>query len=187
MCGTIPAGHKAYTIMIRLGANENVTRVKLDQNLSHIRQIRLDEYAIRNPNGGAVDPDLWRIDFQGTFYSSLTTNATGIGYPIIVDNSVLTHVVYTRPRIMSEEHHAKMTFLQLSIKDENGANVTFDTMTLFITVVCQLPTWSADRVMAQTHLIPVDNFDNDARVPGLVGPPINHLVNTIKRNPLFSQ
>jgi len=172
MCGEIPAGHTGYTQCIRL--TEASARVALNQQLKNVTEIRLDEYAIRNPNGGAIAPDLWRIEFVGNLQPHINTNAAGRGYPILVDNTVQTHVIYDRPRLMySPTAVNTLSSIQLRIADETGALVTFDAMTIFITVVCIDEHWDPAVVMAQSFLAPVNNMQNDALVPAQVGPALH--------------
>ncbi len=135
-----------HDVVVRLGANESVGRVSLGKNVNSVVEVHLNEYAVRNPNGGAVTPSLWRLYFRGDFFSETTTNALGRGYPIVIDNAVMTHVVYTRPRVMSRANKGKIDWLQFEIRDEAGNTVTFDDATFYISFVCAVPEMSLDRL-----------------------------------------
>jgi hypothetical protein len=135
-----------HDVTVALGANENAARVSLGKRLEHIREVHLNEYAIRNPNGGAVNPSRWRIYFHGDFYDESTTNGRGKGYTFIVDNATLTHVIYTRPRVISRANKGIASYLQFEIKDENGVDVTFDEATFYLSFVCEIPTTSLQQI-----------------------------------------
>ena len=171
---------KAYRQCIRLSTNQNSVRVAINQNLNNVVAVYLDEYAVSVPNGGAIIPDLWRVDFVGKLFSSTSSNAGGTGYPLIIDNATYTHVVYDQPRLMSEQPHDSLNFLQLRISDETNADVTFTSMTLFLTFVCESPDWRPDQVMANDYLAPTSFFVNDGKVPGNTGPPVNELLQILR-------
>ena len=135
-----------HDVTIALGANENSTRVSLGKRLEYIKEVHLNEYAVRNPNGGSVDPSRWRIFFRGDFYDESTGNGRGKGYTFIIDNATLTHVIYTRPRVISRSGKGMCSWLQFEIKDENGNDVTFDEATFYLSFVCEVPRLSVDRV-----------------------------------------
>lgn len=165
MCGDLKPGQRAHTVCVRLGTNENGRKVDLGQTIRHVREVWLDEYAIDTPNGGAIAPDMWRVKFEGTLINKMTTNASGTGHPILVDNATYTHHEYQRPRVMVESTGASMNFVQLKITSNAGAAVTFVSMTLFLTIITQDPQWSADRALARGLLEPVDRAANDAQIP----------------------
>ena len=107
--------YDVHDVVVRLGANENRTRVTLGKQLNHVKEVHLNEYAIRNPNGGALTPSLWRFNFNGgDFYSEVTTNAQGSGYPFVIDSATMVHVIYTRPRVMSRDGKGKMALFGLN-------------------------------------------------------------------------
>lgn len=137
-------------VAVRLGANQITAHVDLGKKLEHIIELRIDEYAVRTPNGGAVTPSLWRLWIKG-FYPEITTNANGRGYPIVIDNATLTHVVYTRPRVMSTQNNGEMNHLDIEIRDENGAAVTFDDATFYLTFVTTTPGYDNNLVMQQHY------------------------------------
>lgn len=168
MCGDLGPGQSAHTVCVRLGANETEARVSVGKRLEHVVEVWLDEYAIDTPNGGGIAPDMWRIKVLDNLYPKMTTNATGTGHPILVDNATYTHHEYQRPRVLSEQNKASLNFIQLQITDNTGAPVVFTSMTLFLTIITQDPTWSPDRVLAQKLLLPVDRIANDAQIPGFV-------------------
>lgn len=146
MCGEIPPGHFGHTVCIRLLNNNPRAIVSLGKQLEHIVEIRLDEYAVTNPNGGAISPSLWTLRFENYhFYAYQTTNAGGkTGHRLVIDNAAATHIVYDRPRILSHENEGKLNKVQLEVTDETGADVTFTDATFFITFVCKIPHWTAE-------------------------------------------
>ena len=136
-----------HDVVIALGNDENTGRFSMGKRIEYIKEVHLNEYAIENPNGGAIAPHRWRIWFHGDFFSEPTTNMKGRGYPFIVDNATMTHVVYTRPRVISRTGKGMLSWLQFEIKDENGLDVTFDSATFYLSFVCQVPQGSVDQVV----------------------------------------
>ena len=159
---------KTHEVVARLGANGVNARIDIGKKLEHIVELRLDEYAIRTPNGGAVTPSLWRLWFKGRFYEEATTNANGRGYPIVIDNATLTHVVYTRPRVISTQANGEMNHLEFEIRDENGAAVTFADATFYFTFVTVEPDVSVDLVMQQQYDLSMEHGTAySTGIPGL--------------------
>lgn len=138
-----------HDVVLRLGQNEASGRVSVGKQLADIIEVRIDEYAVRNPNGGAVTPSLWRLWFHDDFYQEPTTNARGRGYPIVIDNATVTHVVYTRPRVISRKQKEMLNWLQYEIRDENNNLVTFDDATFYLSFVTRAADWSEQQVMQE--------------------------------------
>ena len=167
MC--VEDGYTEHVVCIRLGTNGTRVRVPLNTHLVHITQIRLHEYAIAAPNGSSLSETLWRLNFIGDMQSAVSTNAGGAGYPLVIDNASMTHVRYDEPRVMFNVTKPALNFVEIELKTPAGADVTFADATFYVGIVCRDPEWSDTVVMARHHLQPVDNIDNDGRVPGLVG------------------
>lgn len=146
---------ETHEVAIRLTANRS--KVSLGKKLEHVTEIRLDEYAINTP--GAVST-MWRLDFGQGIFSELTSNATGLGYPIVVDNATLTHVLYERPRVVSTQQFGEMNTINVNIVDGSGAAVTFTDMVLYLSFVCQVPEYNMEHVADEIWHHDVNPLEN---------------------------
>ncbi len=154
MCGDLKPGHKAHYVVVRLQANESNTPIALGDQFDKVKEVWLTEYAIRAPNTAALVPDLWRISFDNGVATTVKSNAGGRGYPIVINNSSMTHVVYNTPRVVSTEQKGRWDWTRIVIQDENGASVTFSDATFFFTIVCEDSEWSVADAMNRLHSTP---------------------------------
>lgn len=161
-------------LALRFGVNESRGTVDLGKRLQNVASISLVEYAIRNPNGGALAPATWTVNLSSRFVAEQTGNTGGRGHVIIVDDAALTHHEYLNPRIITRSRFPALDRLDYRITDHTGAAAAFDEMVLFLEVTCYEVPFDTDQIMRDHHDTPVDNVVNAGRVPGELFPvPVN--------------
>ncbi len=156
MCGEIPVGHFKIDVIVHFNANESSVVVPLQRQLEHIREVRLNEYCIVAPNGGAVTPNIWRLSLGAMLTEDMVTNVVGSGYCFVVDNAVCTHVHYDNPRLFTTNSRGYIRDLQvkLSTVSVSEAPATFTEATFFLSFVCKDPLWSPEAVIAKDLALP---------------------------------
>lgn len=160
MCGEIQPWQHTQEIVVRLttpftpvqGAQNGVTmvqpsaahvRVDLGRELQHIREVRLTEYMVHN-NGTPAANNVWFVSLAGSNLSEKSTCSTlGVGHAIcIADMTNPYHVVYDNPRIVSVESKKSMSILDVKLTTEAGVAPVFNNVTLYFTIVMDIPNWS---------------------------------------------
>lgn len=166
MCGDLPAGHKKYTVCMRLGANADTGRVFIVGKIDNVKEVWLEEYAIRDPNGAAVTPSLWKLNMGGFGTHVETSSGAGTGYPLVIDNASLTHVVFTRPRVMSIDGKAAVTSFEYSLTDaDTGAAATFLDATFYVSFIYEIEGWSEKKAMKVHFDNNFSQLNHGSRVP----------------------
>lgn len=121
------------------GSAYNKVTVPLQRPLEHVRELQLTEYMIAAPGGSNV---IWRVSFRNSnLCDAVSTNAGGNGQVISVPTpgGANVHVVYDMPRIISVDGNRGLSSISVEVTDTTGAPVTFDSLTLFLTVICDDP------------------------------------------------
>jgi hypothetical protein len=168
MCNLKP-GQIQHTVVLRFTTNGEAVVLELGRKIEHVQEVRLAEYAIRNPNGGAVTPSLWKLHFHNQdFFPHETTNADGPdGAALVISDAAFTHRQYNEhPRVISKMTKGVVTKVQAALYDETGALATFDDATIFLDFVCVDPDWHADLPIIddmKTPNFPSLQFDSRAR------------------------
>lgn len=167
MCGEIMPWQHTHELVVRLlnphtpaettGLGTNCTivqnnpahvRVDLGRMLEHVREIRLTEYMVTN-NGTAATSNVWRVSFLGSTLTdkpacSTPGNGTCICIPDMTNTS---HVHYDNPRVMTMDMRKGITTLDINVTvADTGAAPTFRDITLFLTIVMDIPNWSIEQV-----------------------------------------
>jgi hypothetical protein len=123
-------------------------RVDLGRMLEHVREVRLTEYMIHN-NGTAAVNNVWRISLAGSnLLDKPTCSTPGNGICVcIADMTNPYHHSYDNPRVMSIDSKRGITTLDINVTvADTGAAPTFNSITLFLTVVMDNPAWSIEDV-----------------------------------------
>lgn len=124
---------------LRFGTNETNIILPLSMRLEDVVEMTLYEYSIVAPNGGAIEPSLWRLSFPDLLIASHISNF-GQGHPFVIDNAVCTHVVYDTPRTVSVTHKGWLNSLRVQMYS-NGVAPTFTSATFFISFLCRDKQW----------------------------------------------
>ncbi len=153
MCGEVPPGHYKIDVVVHLGTNESTIKIPLQRKMEWVREIWLTEYQVINsPTIG-----LFRIALSDALTEQSVTNATGHGMCFAVDNTVVSHNVYEKPRIVTVENRGQLIELDVKVRDvSTGAVVvpTFTNATFFFTFVMKDPLWNPDEIIAQDIRLP---------------------------------
>lgn len=154
-------GEVMHVVALRLTAT-GVQNIDLGRQFEHVKEIRLAEYHVLNPNGGALTPSVWKLKFSAEhFYPYETTNAAGgFGSVIVINDAACTHVLYhEHPRVLSKANRGRLSHVEVGLFTETGANASFTDATIFLHVICHDPAWVPERIIWEDH--------NGANVPGL--------------------
>lgn len=153
-----------YVVVVRMTAASAV--VELGRKLEHVKRVTLREYAIHRPNGGAIAPNVFKLQVRNQdFYPHEASNSNGpAGTVLVIDNAAVTHVVYDfHPRIISSSPKGMLSKLELALVLETGAAATFDSATFVFEFECFTPAFSPERVLwddRQTPNFPSMQYDS---------------------------
>lgn len=153
MCGEIPNGHYKIDVTVHLSTNQTDAIILLPRKFEWTREMWINELMIV---GGPVG--LLRIDFGGMQREQEVTNALGSGYSFVVDNAVVAHTVYDRPRIVTVDHRGQFSQIQVSIRNVTN-NVltipTFTNATFLLSFIMKDVAWIQPEMVAiQDRLVP---------------------------------
>lgn len=165
MCGEVPAGFKKVQVFLRLGQNQTLLNQTLGTQIPHVHEVWLDEFSVRNPNGGGVNPDIMLLKFEGQLQNDITGANGDQGHPLYIDNASLTHVVYQRPRLVCAKHILSMQQITISVKNIDGTTPTFDDMNISLTFVCRDGTWTHTKAVANDRFFSMARFAYDGEAP----------------------
>ncbi len=98
MCGDIPKGHYAKDVTIAFTTNQTSIRLPLPFKFENVEQIRLREVFVK----GAAATGLWRLQVNPDQTAQEVSNANGEGTVIGVDNTGVTHTIFTNPRVITD-------------------------------------------------------------------------------------
>lgn len=155
---------ESYVVTVRMTAASAV--VELGRKLEHVSKVLLREYAIHRPNGGAIAPNVYKLQFRNQdFYPHEASNSDGPhGTVLVINNAAVTHVVYDyQPRILSSSNKGMCSKVELAVLLETGAPATFDSATFVLEFVCHSPAFNAQRVLwddQQTPNFPSMQYDS---------------------------
>lgn len=158
----VPAGHYRVDVVVYLTTNQNDTTIALTKKLEHVAQVWINEYEVLTPNGGAIAPCTWRLILgDNGFTECAYTNAPGRGFPLIVDNASIVHVVYDTPRVISNTWKGTVNELRVQVQavTNSGATVTvapatFVQATFMLSFICKDATTSIERTMLEDRSLP---------------------------------
>ncbi len=120
---------------IFLGQNETDVQINLQRKFNNVVMLRIDEFLIVNPNGGAVVPPVYLIDFgEHLSTDNVNTNARS-GWPIAIDNATVTHTVYEKTRDIALQTEAELNNVRIRVRDLNGATPTYDNLVIWAEVI----------------------------------------------------
>lgn len=155
---------ESYVVTVRMTSASAV--VELGRKLEHVKRVLLREYAIHRPNGGAIAPNVYKLQFRNQdFYPHEASNSDGPqGTVLIINNAAVTHVVYNyEPRVLSTSNKGWCTKVELAVLLETGAPATFDSATFVLEFQCVTPAVSSQRVLwddQQTPNFPSMQYDS---------------------------
>jgi hypothetical protein len=166
MCGEIPEGCSAHTVSVRLLANQNRVTVRFNRQFKRVKSVWLDEYVVRLPTGGAVNPSFFLLKFGDHLATDHINNLDRAGYPIAINNSTLTHVVYQRPRVISAQEHGGLSSFQIEVQTPTAGAAVFDEIILWMTIVVKDGHVNYDAQRAEMANLPrFTDYQNDYRNP----------------------
>src|SRR5271167_1150351 len=145
-------GYYKKDVVLYYGANQNVLNFQLPHKFENVKQILLIEYSVVAPNGGAVSPNLWRLDIGPQLAQNLVTNAVGSGACLIMDSAICSHTHYDTPIIYSLEPQGAITSFSANFFAVTAAGLvpaTFTEATVFLTFIMQDKAWMPDQAMLQ--------------------------------------
>jgi hypothetical protein len=168
----LPPGFKTHYVVLRLpnlvnNPNGNLLQLPIGQRLEHVVSVYLLEYNIRAPNGAAVTPSLWSLEFQGGELTPYNESNIGTGgFLLSIDNATVTHHEYNIPRLVSQCNRGYISNLNVKLTDPvTGLDVTYADATFYLAFVCKDVHWDPAVYMRddrQTPNFPSRQFDSRA-------------------------
>jgi len=168
----LPAGFSQSYVVLRLptltnNPNLNLLQLAVGQRLEHVVAVYLLEYCIRAPNGGAVTPSLWSMEFEGGELTPFNESNIGTGgFLLSIDNATVTHHEYQHPRLISKCNRGYISNLNMKLTDPvTGLAVTYADATFYLVFIQKDPKWSGAQYMLddkQTPNFPSRQFDTRA-------------------------
>lgn len=137
-----------------VGTRYNRVTVPLSRMLEHVQEVWLTEYSVRNPTSTAPGSDLWRVNLiNSNLVADVNTNAAGSGHCIVVPQFAAgdQHKIYDTPRVFSIANRSALTSIEVEVTDEFGRDVSFEQMSIFLTIVTRNPEWSVQQVVANSR------------------------------------
>jgi len=158
MCGEIPAGHYAKDVVLHFPTNTASVRLPLPFQFEHVVEIRVNEITVTSPNGGAVEPNLWRLQLGPQLETHQVCNAAGDGYAFNINNGFVSYTRYDRPRVLQVNNRGQINHLTARLMTVSAANAvadpTFVSATVNLTFVMKKPLWVPDYEIEQAQNLP---------------------------------
>lgn len=158
MCGEIPPGHYAKDVVLHFPTNVSSVRLPLPFQFEHVTEIRINEITVTAPNGGAVEPNLWRVQLGPNLETHQICNAAGDGYAFNITAGAISHVSYDRPRVLQVNNRGQINHLSARLMTVSAANVVgnpvFTSATISLTLVMKKPLWVPDYVIEEGKFLP---------------------------------
>ena len=153
MCGEVPAGHYAIDVVVHLAANQTNVVIPLPRKMEWLSEIWLNEYQVI----GSPSIGLFRLNLKNLLQQQEVTNAVGEGYCVLVDSTVVSHIVYQKPRVVTVNKRGQVHQLEVNLQDVTGnalAVPTFTSATFMFTFIMRDPHWSPEHTIAGDKLLP---------------------------------
>lgn len=154
-------------IEVYLDNNNGRTQIALNGRLTGIVRLQLDEISITN---GTSTPLLLR--FEGGGFSNRNLNNKNINGTILPINTTDDRVIYTTPRIISDDIKDSMSALNIVVTNVDGTAATFSTLYLKFTVL-MIPTRfdAQDRAAYRNNLshMEISAFPNSYQISQMRG------------------
>jgi hypothetical protein len=167
MCGEIKPWQRRHEVCVRMlspqqpfnnatlnpyqsNINDASVVVPLMCTLDNVEEVWLNEYDIVL-SSLSQPGELWRLNLGANNLPEFgSCNSAGEGAPLNITTvaSGQTHYIYTRPRVIATGHglNGRRT-LNVSVTNEFGQPVKFESMTFYLTFVMRKPEWSPEQVM----------------------------------------
>lgn len=160
MCGEIPNGHWAKDVVLHFTVGNSLALLNLDTTLDHIVEIRVNEICVEEPNGGTISPNMWRVQLGPNLETNEASNAGGYGWAFNIDDAVVTHTVFDRPRVITLNNRGKLNIINarmFSIDENNRVtNATFKSATLHLTFVMKKALWVPEVFLEEDRTFPLN-------------------------------
>lgn len=166
MCGDLKPGETAAQFVLHFTTNQSHLRLPINTRLEHVVELRLTDYSIVAPNGGAAVPNLWRFQIVG-LQEFETNSSGGQGFAICIQDKDLTFVHYDNPRVISKSNAGYLNTLDCVLTTYLGVPASFTEATFFITVVMRDTKYRPQQYITddkQTPNFPSLQFDTRATI-----------------------
>jgi len=124
----------------------NSVYISLEGELHNVRAIYCTGYMIQGTGAGS---NLWRVNFTGNnIVEAVRSNAAGQGFCIALPSlNTPVYQNFDTPKLMALCNKKGISSLQVTVVDEFGADVSFVSITLFLTFIMDEEMWDSSSVM----------------------------------------
>ena len=157
MCGDIPKGCYAKDVTVVFNTNQTRVRLPLPYRFENVKQIRLREAFIRGAGGAG----LWRLQVNPDQIAHEVSNASGEGSVIGVDNTTVSHTIFTNPRTITDAGRGSIIDCVCSIVEVSGTGVvsspTFTQAFFVLQFIMEVPFFDVEATIQRDRQNPLEN------------------------------